>query len=187
MLQVISDDAITVANGVFKVELNFTTVNVADGTKRYLEIAVRKNSNADYTTLPSRQMILKSPYSVKTLSTAINDEGTAPISNSVPDGFATQYALFGRPTAAITYTTGQAIAGRTLTINKINGVITKLKITYMETFERPSNSSGFNAQLFITVDGIPTYGNPGIISAIVFPVSNANFAYGQARHHRVCH
>ena len=181
ILQVISEDAVTVANGVFKVDLNFTTVNVADGIKRFLEIAVRKNHETDYTTLPSRQMILKSPYAVKTLGAAFNDEALIPsITSTIPDGVATQYALFGRPTAAITYTTGQAIAGRTLTINKINGPNTKLKIVYMETFERPVNSTGFNAQLFITVNGIPTYGNPGIISAIVFPVSNANFAYGQA-------
>jgi len=181
-LQVIDDDTVTVSNGVFKVDLDFTA-NAFDGAAaRYLEIAVRKSSETNYTTLPSRQVISNSPYSVKTLSAAFNQEGATLIDRSSPEGggnVAFPVVLTGRPTTAVTYTTGQVIAGRTVTINK-NFPETSLRITYMETFEKPSNVNGINGQLFITVDGLPTFGNPGIISSIVFPISNASFAFGQA-------
>lgn len=177
-LQVISENAVPVTNGTFKVNLNFAASTFDGNAARYLEIAVKKASETDFTIMPTRQVIRESSYSIKTLSAAFDGENTAPV-NIRPSGISTPYSLFGRPAAAVTYTTGQAIGGRSITINKLFSY-SKLKITYMETFERPANAFGFNAQLFITVDGVPTYGNPGILSAIVFPVSNANFAYGQA-------
>lgn len=179
-LQVISSDAVKVTNGVFKVNLSLAA-NIFDGAAaRYLEIAVRKSSEADYITLPTRQLVNNSPYSIKTLSATFDGDKVV-TGNDIPEGLSggNRVVLTGRPAAAVIYTSGQAIAGRTVTINK-NFAETALKITYMETFERPSESDGFNAQLFITVDGSPTYGNPGIISAIAFPVSLTRFIYGQA-------
>jgi len=121
-LQVISDDAVTVTNGIFKVNLDFTAANAFDGAAaaRYLEIAVRKASETNYTTLPSRRLIANSPYSIKTLSAAFDEESAImPANNAVGDGgIRNIVVLTGRPAAAITYTNGQAIAGRTVTINK---------------------------------------------------------------------
>ncbi len=179
-LQVINNDAVKVANGVFKVDLNLAA-NIFDGAAaRYLEIAVRKSSEAEYITLPTRQLVNNSPYSIKTLNATFDGDKVSAVNDGSDElSGGNRVVLTGRPATAITYTTGQVIAGRTVTINKAFAD-TALKITYMETFERPATSNGINGQLFITVDGIPTYGNPGIISAIAFPVSNASFNYGQA-------
>jgi hypothetical protein len=178
-LQVVSDDAVTIKDGVFKVSLNFTAAKAFDGAEaRYLEVAVRKPSETNYTTLPSRHLITRLPYSLKTLCASFSEAGATPFINSVPDGtIGNRVVLTGRPAAAITYTAGQAIAGRTITINKAFDD-TQLRITYVETFESPNGRA--NGQVFITVNGSPTYGNPGIISAIAVPIGGTFFSHGQA-------
>ena len=65
--------AVDVANGIFTVNLNFTAPNAFDGSARWLEMAVKKPAEADYTTLTPRQPITSSPYSIRTLSAATAD------------------------------------------------------------------------------------------------------------------
>ena len=63
---------VTVANGVFTVSLDFGA-NVFSGAARYLEIAVKRPSDANFTTLAPRQMLTSSPYSIRTLSAGVAD------------------------------------------------------------------------------------------------------------------
>lgn len=68
----LTDVAITAANGVFGVKLDFGS-NALNGANRWLEIAVRRNSGESYTILSPREQIASSPYAVRTLSAAMAD------------------------------------------------------------------------------------------------------------------
>jgi hypothetical protein len=68
----ITDVPVMVNQGVFSVKLDFGS-NALSGANRWLEIAVRHNSNESYTTLAPREQIASSPYSVRTLSAASAD------------------------------------------------------------------------------------------------------------------
>ncbi len=68
----ITRPAVTVSNGIFTVSLDFGA-NAFSGAARYLEIAVKKPSDANFTTLAPRQMLTSSPYSIRTLSAGAAD------------------------------------------------------------------------------------------------------------------
>lgn len=56
---------VTVTNGVFTVELNFTATPFLDGEPQYLEIAVKRTAGETYTTLAPRQPITSAPYAIR--------------------------------------------------------------------------------------------------------------------------
>lgn len=87
-----SDVPVTVANGVFTVELNFTA-EAFDGELRYLEIRVKRTAGETYTTLAPRQFITSAPYAIHarkagTADTAINalNVGGAPAADIIKEG-----------------------------------------------------------------------------------------------------
>lgn len=72
---------VPVSGGVFTVKLDFTAANF-DGSDRFLEIAVKRPAQADYTTLAGRQKITSAPYAIKSISadaatSAINADNAA--------------------------------------------------------------------------------------------------------------
>jgi hypothetical protein len=71
----ITNNAVSVVNGVFTVNLNFSPAEpFSNGADRFLEIAVRKASDPPgFTTLSPRQQITSSPYSIRTLSASTSD------------------------------------------------------------------------------------------------------------------
>lgn len=69
----ITNNSVTVANGVFTVQLNFTAAPFAAGANRWIEIAVKKPADPGFTTLAPRQQITSSPYAVRTLSASTAD------------------------------------------------------------------------------------------------------------------
>lgn len=70
----ITNTSVTVANGVFSVNLDFSpALPFATGANRWLEIAVKKPAEATYTTLTPRQQLTSSPYAIKTLSATTAD------------------------------------------------------------------------------------------------------------------
>ena len=70
----ITNDSVSVASGIFTVQLDFTVANAFDGSARWLEIAVRKLTDPPgFTTLSPRQPITSSPYSIRTLSASSSD------------------------------------------------------------------------------------------------------------------
>lgn len=64
--------AVSVSNGIFTVELDFGA-NAFPGANRFLEIAVKRSTDAGFTTLTPRQQITSSPYSIRSLSAAAAD------------------------------------------------------------------------------------------------------------------
>ena len=68
----IADIPVTVAQGIFSVNLDFGATPFS-GANRWLEIAVRRNSGESYTTLTPREQIASAPYSIRTLSAATAD------------------------------------------------------------------------------------------------------------------
>ncbi|HMO81426.1 MAG TPA: tail fiber domain-containing protein [Pyrinomonadaceae bacterium] len=70
-------DPVSVTGGIFTVELNFTDPEAFDGSPRWLEIAVKRPSDPEFTTLSPRQPITSAPYAIKSLNadtaeTAVN-------------------------------------------------------------------------------------------------------------------
>jgi hypothetical protein len=63
---------VSVANGIFTVQLDFGA-NAFTGANRFLEIAVKKPSETNYTTLTQRQMLTSSPYAIRTISATAAD------------------------------------------------------------------------------------------------------------------
>ncbi len=61
---------VPVSGGVFTVKLNFPAMNF-DGSDRWLEIAVKRLSQTNFTTLDTRQKITSAPYAIKSQSADI--------------------------------------------------------------------------------------------------------------------
>jgi hypothetical protein len=72
----LADVPVTVAQGVFTVNLDFGIVALS-GADRWIEIAVRHNSGEVYTTLSPREQITSSPYAVRTISAGLADNALA--------------------------------------------------------------------------------------------------------------
>ena len=69
----ITNTTVTVLNGIFTVQLDFTAAPLATGATRFLQIAVKKPSDATYTTLTPRQPITSSPSSIRTINAGTSD------------------------------------------------------------------------------------------------------------------
>src|SRR5687768_12515695 len=72
----ITIDPVSVTNGTFTVELNFTAANAFDGSARWLQIAVKKPADPSFVSLNPRQPISSTPYAVRTLSAASAEMAT---------------------------------------------------------------------------------------------------------------
>jgi hypothetical protein len=73
----ITNNSVSVVNGVFTVQLDFTSAPFAAGDNRWLEIAVKKPADPGFTTLTPRQQLTASPYSIRTLSASASDSLSA--------------------------------------------------------------------------------------------------------------
>src|SRR5690242_4098572 len=69
---ILTKTSVTVTGGVFTVSLDFGA-NAFPGADRYLEISVKKSTDANYTILTPRQQITSSPYSIRTLNATFAD------------------------------------------------------------------------------------------------------------------
>ena len=77
----LTNPSVAVSSGVFTVSLDFGAA-AFDGTDRFLEIAVKRNTSDPFTVLTPRQKITSAPYSIKSQSSdtstnALNLGGTA--------------------------------------------------------------------------------------------------------------
>jgi hypothetical protein len=61
------DLPVTINNGIFSVLLDFQAAAFS-GSNRWLEVSIRHNAKESYITLNPRELIVSTPYSVKTLS-----------------------------------------------------------------------------------------------------------------------
>jgi hypothetical protein len=66
---------VTVTNGIFTVQLDFGSTPFM-GADRYLEIRVKKPSDATYTTLTPRQKLTSAPYAIRALVATTADVAT---------------------------------------------------------------------------------------------------------------
>ena len=77
----LTNPSVAVSSGIFTVSLDFGAA-AFDGTDRFLEIAVKRNTSDPFTVLTPRQKITSAPYSIKSQSSdastnALNLGGTA--------------------------------------------------------------------------------------------------------------
>ena len=98
----LSDIPVTVADGIFTVQLDFGSA-AFNGADRFLEIAVRRNAGEAFVTLSPRQPVTSAPYAIKakTAETAVNSAQLGGLS-------------------ADQYVTGQVVRG----VNNLNGNVT---------------------------------------------------------------
>ena len=98
----ISNSSVTVTNGVFTVQLDFSPATpFATGADRWLQIAVRKASGpAGFTTLSPRQQITSSPYSIRTLSASVADSLSSACVGCVNDNNVSDTLTIG-PTSTV--------------------------------------------------------------------------------------
>ncbi|MBX3296520.1 MAG: tail fiber domain-containing protein [Acidobacteria bacterium] len=88
-------DPVMVTGGIFTAELNFTAPEAFDGSPRWLEIAVKRPSDPEFTTLSPRQPITSTPYSLKSLNAEIAE--TALNSTQLGGVAASQYVVTTDP------------------------------------------------------------------------------------------
>lgn len=82
----ITNNSVSVANGVFTVTLDFGSSPFAAGTNRWLEIGVRKATDPPgFTILSPRQPITSAPYSLRTLSASSADGLSSACAGCVTD------------------------------------------------------------------------------------------------------
>ncbi len=82
----ITNNAVTVANGVFTVQLDFTAAPFATGANRWIEIAVRKAADPPgFTTLTPRQQITSNPFAIRSASASGADSLSAACALCVTD------------------------------------------------------------------------------------------------------
>src|SRR5690348_6259049 len=55
--EILTNNSVSVAGGIFTVELTFTDTAAFDGSPRWLEIAVKKPADPSFTTLANRQKL----------------------------------------------------------------------------------------------------------------------------------
>ena len=67
--------AVTVTNGVFTVQLDFGAA-AFPGANRYLEIAVKRPADQNFTTLAPRQPVTSTPYAIQSLNATNADTAT---------------------------------------------------------------------------------------------------------------
>lgn len=73
----VTNNSVSVVNGVFTVQLDFTSAPFATGANRWLQISVKKSGDPGFTTLSPRQQLASSPYSIRTLSAGASDSLSA--------------------------------------------------------------------------------------------------------------
>ena len=81
----ITNNAVTVANGVFTVQLDFTAAPFATGANRWIEIAVKKPAEMTFTTLTPRQQITSNPFAIRSASASGADSLSAACALCVTD------------------------------------------------------------------------------------------------------
>ena len=83
----ITNMSVSVVNGIFTVQLDFTAAPFASGADRWVEVAVRKAADPPgYTTLAPRQQLTSAPYATRsatagTATTAGNVTGVVAVAN----------------------------------------------------------------------------------------------------------
>lgn len=81
-----TNNSVSIVNGVFTVPLDFTGAPFTAGADRWLEISVKKPAEPGFTTLSPRQQLTASAYSVRTLSAGAADSLSADCVLCVNDG-----------------------------------------------------------------------------------------------------
>ena len=68
---------ISIANGIFTVQLDFGANPFTSGANRFLEIAVKRSADTAFTTLAPRQQLTAAPFSIQSLRAASADSLSA--------------------------------------------------------------------------------------------------------------
>jgi len=143
------DSAVGVTNGLFTAQLDFGSA-AFDGTPRFLEIAVRTNGAASFTTLAARQPITSTPYAIQSLSAAsvasTNISGSLTLSQ-LPSSLVTNGSTF----------TG-AFSGDGSGLTNLSGSALPTNVAYLNTAQTFTGAKIFTQPtVFTNAVGIRTF------------------------------
>lgn len=128
-----TSNPVTVADGIFKVNLDFGP-GVFTGGGRWLEMELRKTTDPGFTLLTPRQQLTSSPYSIRTLSSGAADSLSSNCSSCVTDAHVSDTITVGPSgsvndaalPATVVRTTGATMTG---TLDMGENVITNIGAT----------------------------------------------------------
>ena len=126
----ITNNMVSVATGVFTVNLDFGSSPFTAGANRWLGIGVRKATDPPgFTLLTPRQQITSSPYSLRTLSATSADGLSAACVTCITDGQINTVSgskVTGAVTSATTATTAGNVSGTVAVANGGTGATTSV-------------------------------------------------------------
>lgn len=150
----ITNNSVSIVNGVFTVQLDFTSAPYVAGANRWLELSVKKPAEGSFTTLSPREQLVASPYSIRTLSTGTSDSLSAACVLCVNDAKIASISS-SKVTGAVTAATNATAA---TTAGNVTGLVALA-----------NGGTGSNTQNFVdrtttqTVAGNKTFsGNVGV-------------------------
>ena len=110
----IAKSGVSVANGIFTVQLDFTAASFP-GAGRFLEISAKHPADASFTLLTPRQQITSSPYSIRTISAGTADSLSSACVGCVTDAKVASGISYAKLTGAPTSLPPSGTAGGDLT------------------------------------------------------------------------
>lgn len=113
---------VTVSGGVFTVQLDFGANAFVTGANRFLQIAVKKTSETDFTTLTPRQQLTSSPYSIRTISAGVSDALSTNCIGCVDDAKIASVAG-SKVTGAVANATNATSATTATTAGNVTGTV----------------------------------------------------------------
>ncbi len=136
----ITNTAVGVTNGLFTVALDFGAQ--FPGAGRWLEVAVRTNGAASFTTLSPRQRITPTPYAI-TASNITGALSASQLAGTIAPANIANGTISGAMLAAGAVGSGQLAAGAVNTAALADGVVTAAKLStvsnwYAVTFINPT-------------------------------------------------
>jgi len=125
----ITNNSVTVTNGIFYVSLDFGSSPFSGGANRWLEIGVRKASDPPgFTILTPLQPITSSPYAVYTLGAASADSLSANCVNCIQNSMLAPNSVTTSKVANGTVTTAKLTLDAVTTAQIFDGTITNADI-----------------------------------------------------------
>jgi hypothetical protein len=156
---------VAVSGGIFTVQLDFGA-NAFPGANRFLEIRVKKISEASYTTLTPRQPVTSAPYAVRSLN-ATNVEATTAgnsVVNAINDGSTSVTINDNRLPSNIvrikpdTQQQSSSSTDGTDPLINLGGSYTVAPNTFQSTFRVNQDGGFFVSGTAQTIDAVPTTG-----------------------------